>query len=248
LSKTIPRPHLFTSCPTDLDLSLSLPQFLARQRSNASTMDPHPTPLTDRGFRVIMAIGFFPALGMLLPYSIICDNIVPAFGLIPMSLSSLVSAIALTRLNVIPRWLDFWVDAFLALSLFGLLLPSWLTLGNYGWQGSSLVVLGAYGTTPLTVNLYITFHSAFCLSVAGVSGLTYVVVPSTPGTSSASSLSSSDRCTPARTAITNSTLAGTTASASQATATAFPSRLVGQVIPLAAKRSISHLRTSTTMI
>lgn len=149
-------------------LSTHQPTFFSSQSypPTISTMEsirPSNLSASDRTLRTITSLNFIPAFALLIPYGVSVHHAIPTIGLIPMFLSSVFGLLCLI-VNFRWHWLRLCVDASLAMYLFGMLLPYWITAGT-SYVPRSSIMLGTYGTVPLMVNLYARPPSSLSLSL-----------------------------------------------------------------------------------
>ncbi|GME25618.1 putative nucleosome binding protein [Neofusicoccum parvum] len=110
--------------------------------------------------RIAMA-NFVPAFPLLLAHGLAANEALPAVGLVPLAGSVLLGGFVLYRDRVAAigspiRSLSpsnvFFADVLLSLVYIGLLIGSWVTLGEESWGRRSLIILGTYGTVFMMVN------------------------------------------------------------------------------------------------
>ncbi|KAL1632840.1 hypothetical protein SLS56_003330 [Neofusicoccum ribis] len=110
--------------------------------------------------RITMA-NFVPAFPLLLAHGLAANEALPAVGLVPLAGSVLLGGFVLYRDRVAAigspiRSLSpsnvFFADVLLSLVYIGLLIGSWVTLGEESWGRRSLIILGTYGTVFMMVN------------------------------------------------------------------------------------------------
>ncbi|KAI7542522.1 hypothetical protein KC331_g7928 [Hortaea werneckii] len=113
-----------------------------------------PSPPT-RTLRTILPIVWPIGFALLLAHGATQAVLLPALGIIPMTLSSLTGLIHLRGILDGFRLTTLLLDFFCAAFLFALLMPSWLVIARrYGhWYGAGTIMLAAYGTVPLMVQL-----------------------------------------------------------------------------------------------
>jgi hypothetical protein len=112
----------------------------------------YPSSL-DRVLRTTTIVTFLLAFALLLPYGVTTAAVLPALGLVPAFISAILSPLAL---NTSSRWRGFilCIDAFITAFLVGILVPFWLlTAGSMRWLSNGTVMLGAYGSVPLMIDL-----------------------------------------------------------------------------------------------
>ena len=97
---------------------------------------------------------WIPAFGFVLGHGIATGELCPVLGIVPMTLSLLISVVHIAG-KARHRGANIFVDLFAAVFLIGILIPSWILLseGN-GWRSShGAVMAGTYGTVPMMINL-----------------------------------------------------------------------------------------------
>ncbi|KAK3073669.1 hypothetical protein LTR53_004533 [Teratosphaeriaceae sp. CCFEE 6253] len=117
----------------------------------------HRTP--DHSVRLVTLLLWLPAFVFLLPYGINTNNLCPALGLVPMSVSVVIAAVHLAG-KMPYRPLNILLDLFNACFLLGILIPGWVTLAEgrtHGWRSyqteAGIEMTGTYGIAPMMVNL-----------------------------------------------------------------------------------------------
>ncbi|KAI7156106.1 hypothetical protein KC349_g6478 [Hortaea werneckii] len=118
-----------------------------------------PSPPT-RTLRTILPIVWPIGFALLLAHGATQAVLLPVLGIIPMTLSSLTGLIHLRGILDGSRLTTLLLDFFCAAFLFALLMPSWLVIAHrYGhWYGAGTIMLAAYGTVPLMVQLYVSLR------------------------------------------------------------------------------------------
>ncbi|CAD0081977.1 unnamed protein product [Aureobasidium vineae] len=115
----------------------------------------------DRILRNTTIITFLLALALLIPYSLVSYYCVLAIGLVPAFFSAVLSLVSLNA-SFRQRWMFVYIDAFLAVFLFSILVPFWVLTAHEGWSTpSGVVMLGTYGSVPLMMDFCI--HGFFVL-------------------------------------------------------------------------------------
>ncbi|KAH6659304.1 hypothetical protein BKA67DRAFT_10211 [Truncatella angustata] len=126
----------------------------------------HASPIT--ALRRLAIIQFPFAFILLLAHGLASNKALPAIGLLPLSLSALLSALILYRDNVSALGSSvqaltasnlLYLDILLAFFQLSLLIPTWIQLSN-SWYHASLVILGTYGSVFMMVNCGIHFYFA----------------------------------------------------------------------------------------
>lgn len=108
---------------------------------------------SDRTLRIISIITFIPAIAILIPHGVLSDHPCPAIGLIPMSLSAAYGIVLINK-TIKSQSIDTFIDAFLAVFLIGILVPTLIDLSPRRWYyGGDARILGAFGTMPLLINM-----------------------------------------------------------------------------------------------
>ena len=124
----------------------------------ASSEDPpKDTPISssDRTLRILTIISFPLSFILLIPHGVETRMVCPALGLVPMSLSAAIGLVHVYRRISTGRF-DEKIDAFIAVFLMSILIPSWVFLAARGrawYWAPNLALLGAYGTMPMIVSL-----------------------------------------------------------------------------------------------
>jgi hypothetical protein len=115
-------------------------------------MMEYPSSL-DRTLRTTTIVTFLLAFALLIPYGVTTAAVLPALGLVPAFISAILSPLALNT-SARWRWFILCIDAFVAVFLFGILMPFFfITAGNMRWLSNGAVMLGAYGSVPLMIDL-----------------------------------------------------------------------------------------------
>ncbi|CAD0106325.1 unnamed protein product [Aureobasidium uvarum] len=107
----------------------------------------------DRILRNTTIITFLLALALLIPYSIVSYSCVLAVGLVPAFFSAVLGLASLNA-SIRQSWMFLYMDLFLAVFLFSILVPFWVLTARQGWLSSSgVAMLGTYGSVPLMMDL-----------------------------------------------------------------------------------------------
>ncbi|RMY59932.1 hypothetical protein D0863_11763 [Hortaea werneckii] len=116
-----------------------------------------PSPPT-RTLRSILPVVWPIGFALLLAHGATQAVLLPALGIIPMTLSSLTRLIHYRGILDDFRLTTLFLDFFCAAFLFALLMPSWLVIArDYGYYyGAGTIMLATYGTVPLMVQLYVS--------------------------------------------------------------------------------------------
>lgn len=153
--------HLYIlDCDDRLPVS-SASNTTASSSSNTSHITimpslPNKPAVPDLSLRLLTLLLFIPAFAFLLAHGIAAEYVLPALGLLPMSLSAVSGIVHLTgRVPKNSSWgcvADFWIAGF----LIAILIPSWITMaeGYHYTRRDGLVA--AYGTVPMMVALYVS--------------------------------------------------------------------------------------------
>lgn len=150
--------------------------------SSSNTIMAPKAPVPDFPLRLLTLLLFIPAFPFLLAHGIVAEYVLPALGLIPMSLSAVSGIAHLTgRVSKNSGWgcvADFWIAGF----LIAILIPSWITMaeGYHYTRRDGLVA--AYGTVPMMVALYVVLP---LMRLSASSLLTRILAASTPTSLSA---------------------------------------------------------------
>ena len=106
-----------------------------------------------RSLRVATILSFIPAFPLCLAHGIVSNEVVPAFGLLPLSLSSgLGIALLRARSSGVPHAAAiFAADTVLAAGLMVVLVFTWIIAPHS--RDAGLSMLASYATMPLIISL-----------------------------------------------------------------------------------------------
>lgn len=118
---------------------------------------------SERTLRAITVLAFVPAVALLIPHGILTKDFCPAIGLVPAFLSFCFSIVRITN-KAKSRRANISIDAFIAAFLVGTLIPGWVLIAR-DWDTSKALV-GAYGTMPLMMDLYVILAKTRCVWIS----------------------------------------------------------------------------------
>lgn len=119
------------------------------------TRDELETYASHRALRIVTIIDFFFAVPLLIAHAALSHgrDVFPLVGLVPLFISASSSWIQIaTRVQSGTR--DSFMDAFMALLLLGIMIPSWIELGHYYWNVARALV-AAFATMPMIMSFCI---------------------------------------------------------------------------------------------
>lgn len=115
--------------------------------------DATKTTASQRRLRLITVLLWFPTFAMLLAHGISAHEVLPALCIIPMTVSMVVSLIAMT--GRYSKCFVAVIDVFAATSLIATLIPTWVAMQNMAdrrYYGSRFLILATYATVPVIFN------------------------------------------------------------------------------------------------
>lgn len=124
-------------------------------------MEQHKS--ADHSLRLITILAWFPVFALLLPHGIVTRQALPVIGIVPMTFSACTGLVHLTGYAKI-RAANIIIDLFCVCFLISILIPSWVFMAQEGryYRSNGSTMLGAYGTSPMMMNLYGKIPSSVC--------------------------------------------------------------------------------------
>lgn len=109
----------------------------------------------DRALRRVTAWGLIWALAFLIPYGVLTETVFPPLLLIPQGLSFFCALYHLSN-KATCRQLNVAIDTGIAgFMLVMMIIANVEIRRNYNWRGQDLMMLGAYGTVPAMINVFV---------------------------------------------------------------------------------------------
>jgi hypothetical protein len=107
----------------------------------------------ERILRTTTIVTFLLAFAFLLPYGVASHSVLPAIGLVPAFISAILSPLALNT-GTRWRWFILCMDVFVGIFVLAILVAYWaVTAGEMRWLSNGCIMLGAYGSVPLMIDL-----------------------------------------------------------------------------------------------
>lgn len=107
----------------------------------------------NRLLRAITALMWIPGFALLLPHGVTTTRLLPCLGIIPLTISALTGLVHLTGRVVNLRLSNLLMDLFCGGFLLSILIATWCDREAYWYEKSSKLMLGAYATVPMLVQL-----------------------------------------------------------------------------------------------